>query len=77
MTTFMIKGSFVDLTFKVKVEVIGEMLTFAPFSSILHNLYHHRSFFEIFGIANLYVFDGCVTISVRKVAITTTRKLPK
>ena len=49
MTTFMINGSFGGLTFYVKIEVIGEM-TFAPFLSILHHLYHHTSFFEIFGI---------------------------
>ena len=30
-------------------------MTFAPFLSILHHLYHHTSFFEIFGIFSEYV----------------------
>ena len=30
-------------------------MTFSPYLSILHHLYHHTSFFEIFGIFSKYV----------------------
>ena len=47
-------------------------MTFAPFLSILHHLYHHTSFFEIFGIFSYYivkpnenVFDVCHNICVK------------
>ena len=49
MTTFMIKETFGGLTFLVKIEVIGVMI-FTPFLVIPHHLYHHTSFFEIYGI---------------------------
>ena len=47
-------------------------MIFAPFLSILHHLYHHMSFFEIFGIFSKYIvkpnekaFNVCHNICVK------------